>query len=192
MKIAISSQGTNLDAQVDPQFGRCQYFMIVDPATEAFEVLNNEAAAATGGAGIQAAQIVANAGVDAVITGNLGPNATNVLKKTGIQTYLGISGTIREALKQCIEGQSQKTSAAAGSPPPRTAGAGRGGQAPGSGQGRGRGMGRGGGGGRGRGLGIGPAGECVCPNCGARSAHQAGVPCFNTTCPQCGTPMRGN
>ncbi|WP_419662436.1 dinitrogenase iron-molybdenum cofactor biosynthesis [Desulfosarcina variabilis str. Montpellier] len=62
MKIAISSKGTDLDAQVDPQFGRCQYFIIVDAATEAFEVVDNKAATLSGGAGIQAAQTVQKVG----------------------------------------------------------------------------------------------------------------------------------
>ena len=100
MKVAISSKGSDLEAQVDPRFGRCRYFIIVDPATKAFEVLDNEAAAISGGAGIQAAQIVANAGVDAVVTGSVGPNATDVLAAAGVKTYLGASGTVREALQQ--------------------------------------------------------------------------------------------
>ncbi len=83
MRIAISSTGPDLDAQVDPRFGRCQCFVVVDPATEELEVLDNEAAMMSGGAGIQAAQMVANSGVDAVITGNLGPNAADTLEATG-------------------------------------------------------------------------------------------------------------
>ncbi|MFX1260240.1 MAG: hypothetical protein ACFFAN_20510 [Promethearchaeota archaeon] len=54
-----------------------------------------------------------------------------------------------------------------------------------------------GGGGRGRGgrgamggpYAAGPGGECVCPNCGQRISHQAGVPCYNQSCPKCGTKM---
>lgn len=60
----------------------------------------------------------------------------------------------------------------------------------GQGQGTGRGLGRG----RGRGImsggsGLGVGGECVCPNCGYRAAHQAGSPCYEMRCPKCGTPM---
>ena len=37
--------------------------------------------------------------------------------------------------------------------------------------------------------GAGPGGSCVCPNCGAKTEHQAGVPCFSVNCPKCGTKM---
>lgn len=193
MKIAISSQGTSLEAQVDSQFGRCQYFLIVDSATEAFEILVNEAATASGGAGVQAAQMVVNSGVEAVITGNLGPKATDILQASGIKTYLGVSGTIRQALKQLNEPQFQETSAG-GTKVQSVAGGTDRGQPLGLGRGGGGGQGMGrmkGGRGCGRGLGAGPAGECICPSCGTRAVHQAGVPCFNKPCPQCGTPMGG-
>jgi hypothetical protein len=62
----------------------------------------------------------------------------------------------------------------------------------GGGPGTGRASGRGGKGvGRMRGTrpGAGPGGECVCPSCGARAPHQAGTPCYNVSCPKCGTKM---
>ena len=61
----------------------------------------------------------------------------------------------------------------------------------GQGPGSGRGMGRGGGRGRmgGNRPGAGPGGECVCPSCGAKVSHQAGVPCYNVNCPKCGSRM---
>jgi predicted Fe-Mo cluster-binding NifX family protein len=187
MKIAISSKGTDLDAQVDPQFGRCQYFIIVDSATEAFEVVDNKAAALSGGAGIQAAQTVINAGAKAVVTGSLGPNATNALKAAGLKVYLGASATVREALQQSDRGQLQDASKSAGDV---RAGRVAGGYAPGVGRGMGGGMGAGRGWGRGGGRGLGPAGACVCINCGTRVPHQAGVPCFEHQCPRCGGGMR--
>lgn len=190
MKIAISSQGTSLEAKVEAQFGRCPYFIIVDPATEAFEVLINEASKSTGGAGVEAAQLVAQAGVDAVITGNLGPNATRVLQESGIAVYLGFSGTIRQALQQFQERRGQGTSAAEPSLKSAAA-AGPTGMVPGLGRGGGGGRGRARGGRFGRGSGLGPVEECLCPTCGARVAHTPGQPCFQTICPQCGSPMRG-
>ncbi len=59
----------------------------------------------------------------------------------------------------------------------------------GQGPGTGRGLGRGGGRGRMGGRGLGPGGYCVCPSCGTRVPHKAGVPCYQLTCPKCGAKM---
>ena len=61
----------------------------------------------------------------------------------------------------------------------------------GGGPGTGRGMGTGGGRGRmgGNRSGAGPSGECVCPSCGTRIPHQAGMPCYSLECPKCGAKM---
>ena len=106
MKIAISSTGQGMDSEVDPHFGRCPYFLVVDPETEEFQVLANEGATMHEGAGIKAAQGVDREGVDAVITGSLGPNATHVLTFDfpGIKVYVGAEGTVREALQQYRDG----------------------------------------------------------------------------------------
>ena len=145
MKIAISSNGMDLDAQVDPRFGRCRYFVIVDSETKKFEVLYNQAGMTSGGAGIQAAQMVANSGVDSVITGHLGPNAADTLTAAGLKTYLGVTGTVGEALQQYKAGHLQEASG-----PTVESHFGTGGV--GGGAGAGRGMGRGRTGGRGRGM----------------------------------------
>jgi predicted Fe-Mo cluster-binding NifX family protein len=183
MKVAISSKGTDLDAQVDQRFGRSQYFIIIDPASEEFEVLDNKAAALSGGAGIQAAQMVVNTGVEAVLTGSLGPNATNALAAAGVKVYLGASGPVREALQQLEGGQLQDASKPATD---ALAGGVAGGYEPGVGRGKGAGTRWGRGGGRG----LRPMGECVCPGCGIRVPHQARVPCFEQRCPRCGGEMR--
>jgi len=75
MMIAISATGPTLDAEVDPRFGRCQCFIIADPQTMEFEAADNSSAMAAGGAGISAAQMIAGKGVEALLTGNCGPNA---------------------------------------------------------------------------------------------------------------------
>ncbi|MGD8286638.1 MAG: NifB/NifX family molybdenum-iron cluster-binding protein [Desulfobacterales bacterium] len=110
MKIAISSTGPDPDAQVDLRFGRCQYFVLVDDKKENFEFLDNGAAALGGGAGLQAAQMVVDAGVKAVITGNIGPNAINVLKVAGIKAYHCGPGSVRKALQKYRDGSLQETS----------------------------------------------------------------------------------
>jgi predicted Fe-Mo cluster-binding NifX family protein len=141
MKIAISSTGRDLDAQVDARFGRCPCFIVVDPATEDFEVLENTAAGNAGGAGVQAAQIVVNAGVKTVLTGSLGPNAAQVLAAAGVQMHTGVSGTVREALQRHQGGELQATADPA---PGATAAPPGGGRPAAMGAGRGGGMGRGG------------------------------------------------
>jgi predicted Fe-Mo cluster-binding NifX family protein len=96
MKIAISSTGKDLDCQIDPRFGRCQYFIFLDPETMEFEVAENQGLAAMGGAGVQAAQLVVEKGAKTVITGNLGPNAASALSASGVKVYLVSGGTINQ------------------------------------------------------------------------------------------------
>ncbi|HPQ41169.1 MAG TPA: NifB/NifX family molybdenum-iron cluster-binding protein, partial [bacterium] len=74
MKIAVTSTGTTLDDRVDPRFGRCPYFLVIDTETLEAETLENPNVALGGGAGIQSAQAMAQRDVKAVLTGNCGPN----------------------------------------------------------------------------------------------------------------------
>jgi predicted Fe-Mo cluster-binding NifX family protein len=97
MKICISSTGNDLTSKIDPRFGRCQNFLFVDMDTLETEAVPNPAATAGGGAGTKAAQLVADKSVEAVITGNVGPNAYTALEAAGIKIYTGIKGTGREA-----------------------------------------------------------------------------------------------
>jgi len=137
MKIAISATGPTLDADVDPRFGRCQYFIIADPETMQFEAMDNSSAMAAGGAGISAGQAIAGKGVQAILTGNCGPNAYQVLSSSGIQIITGVSGKVREAIQDYKSGKFQ-TSAQANVPDHFGMGRGMGG-----GMGRGMGMGAG-------------------------------------------------
>jgi len=100
MKIAISATGPDLDAEVDPRFGRCRYFIIVDPETMEFEVVDNAGATGSGGAGISSAQMIASKGVKTVLTGNCGPNAYQVLSPAGVGVITGVSGKIRDVIAE--------------------------------------------------------------------------------------------
>ncbi|NLE03540.1 MAG: dinitrogenase iron-molybdenum cofactor biosynthesis protein [Crenarchaeota archaeon] len=111
MKICVSATTNNLDAQVDPRFGRCQYFIIVDSETMQFEAIPNAAAGASGGAGIKAAQTIVDKGAKVVITGNVGPNAFQALSATGIEIMTGASGNIRTVVEQYKKGELNKTGA---------------------------------------------------------------------------------
>ena len=140
LKIAVSATSESLDAQIDPRFGRCPYFVIVDSETMKFEAVPNAASDAMSGAGIQAAQMMASRGVKMVVTGNVGPNAFQALSSAGIDIITGVFGTVREAVERSKTGQLQKITA-----PTTSMGFGMGG-------GYGMGMGRGRGGGHGMGF----------------------------------------
>jgi predicted Fe-Mo cluster-binding NifX family protein len=109
MKICVTATAGDLNAQIDPRFGRSQYFVIVDSDTMTFEALPNEAMNAPGGAGIQAAQAMVNKGVDAVISGNLGPNAFQVLSTAGVKIATGAYGTVKEAVEMYKSGKLNET-----------------------------------------------------------------------------------
>jgi len=152
MKIAVSSNGKDLDSQIDPRFGRCAYFIIAETDDMSFEAFDNESIALGGGAGIQSAQFVASKGAVVVITGNCGPNAVQALSAARVEIYLGQSGTVRESIEKYMRGNIKSASK-----PNVSDHYGMGGGA-GTGRGMGRGMGKGGGmgmgGGRGMGRGI--------------------------------------
>ena len=110
MKIAVSATKPSLDAEVDPRFGRCRYFIIVDPDTMQFEVLENSSAMALGGAGISTAQLIVSKGVEAVLTGNCGPNAFRVLSADGIKVVTGAAGRVQDAIQDYKSGLLQSSS----------------------------------------------------------------------------------
>jgi predicted Fe-Mo cluster-binding NifX family protein len=155
MKIAVSATAPHLDADLDPRFGRCQYFLIVDTESMEFEAIENLAIMAPGGAGIQAAQLIAEKGAEAVITGGCGPNAYQVLSTAGIPVFVGASGSVRDVVEAHRKGELSPIAAASTGPGAGMRG-GMGGGGGGMGGGRGgMGGGRGGGMGGGRGGGMG-------------------------------------
>jgi predicted Fe-Mo cluster-binding NifX family protein len=111
MKIAITSQGKDSNAEVDPRFGRCSYFLIYDTEAKTLDALENTNVSAGGGAGIQAAQTVAEKGVNAILTGNVGPNAFQTLSAADITVYAGVSGKVSEVIDQFAQGSLQPYSA---------------------------------------------------------------------------------
>jgi len=143
MKIAVSSAGATLDSTIEARFGRCPYFLVVNPATLEFEAVPNPNSAIGGGAGIQSAALMTEKGVTVVLTGRCGPNALQVFEEGGIHVVTGVSGTVGQAVQQFTAGSLKTTPAAE----MQRRDAGR----PGPGMGGGMRTGRGMGGGRGTG-----------------------------------------
>jgi len=141
MKVALSAYGRDLDAQIDPRFGRCAYFIIVDTDDMSFEAFDNESIALGGGAGIQSAQFVASKGAEVVITGNCGPKAVSILSAAGITLFVDQTGTVKEVIARYNNRELISTTDANVSDHYGTSG-GRG-MDRGMGMGRGRGMSRG-------------------------------------------------
>lgn len=96
-----------LNSQVDPRFGRCENFVIINTENMNMEVIPNTSARTAHGAGVQAAQTIANRNVEVVITGRVGPNAYEVLSMSGIKIMTGAIGTIGQVIEQYKSGQLQ-------------------------------------------------------------------------------------
>ncbi len=107
--VAVSAAGSSLDAPVDPRFGRCPYFVIVDTETMQVEVIPNTSLNAASGAGIQTSQTIASKGAKAVLTGNIGPNAYHALSAAGIQIITGVTGTVGEVITKYRKGEFRET-----------------------------------------------------------------------------------
>jgi len=107
MLVVVSSTGSDLDAPVSPIFGRCAFLVYVDTETLTFRAVPNAAVGASGGAGIQAAQAVCQQGAQAIISGNLGPNAMDVIRAAGLPFYSVAGGTVREAVEALKAGSLQ-------------------------------------------------------------------------------------
>ncbi|MFO8083633.1 MAG: NifB/NifX family molybdenum-iron cluster-binding protein [Desulfobacterales bacterium] len=157
MKVAVSSTGKDLNAQIDPRFGRCAFFVVINPDDMSFEAFDNENMALSGGAGIQAAGFLSSKGVNAVLTGNCGPNAMKTFAAANIQVFTGMTGTVAEAVEKYKQGTLSPSSDATVSKNDslKVETAGGAGALTGVGRckgGAGRGMGGGGGG---RGMGVG-------------------------------------
>jgi predicted Fe-Mo cluster-binding NifX family protein len=110
MKVAISARGKDLEARIDPRFGRAPYFLVVDMDTMECQAVSNQASKhARQGPGIQAANLVADKHPAAVLTGNCGPNAFEVLKAADIAVILGVTGRVKDAVQSFRAGSLKPT-----------------------------------------------------------------------------------
>jgi predicted Fe-Mo cluster-binding NifX family protein/predicted DNA-binding protein (UPF0251 family) len=105
MRIAVPAKEKNLKSKVEDVFGRTKFFLIVDVETKKFDVVDNDGAAASGGAGITAAQCVADSGADAVVTYQCGKNAADVLNSAGIKILKAVDLTVEEIIEKYNKGE---------------------------------------------------------------------------------------
>jgi len=99
MKVAVTAQGRELGSQIDQRFGRAEFLIIADIDTGSFEIHDNTVNLnAAQGAGIQTGQNIANLDVDAVITGNVGPNAFRTLSAAKVKVFLAEKQTVQQAI----------------------------------------------------------------------------------------------
>ncbi len=118
MKIAISSTGKDLNAEIDSRFGRCPYFLFVEvdkknKEIKDFEVVENTAQTQTGGAGITAGELVGNREPDVIITTNMGPRAFQIFEQLNIKVYEG-QGKIKEVVEKFLQGNLKEIDSASG------------------------------------------------------------------------------
>jgi len=113
MKIAITAQGKELSSEIDLRFGRAKWIIVVETETGDFQAHDNVVNLnAVQGAGIQTGQNIANLGVDAVITGNIGPNAFKTLNASGVKIFLAETQTVQQALDSFKAGKLKEVNGA--------------------------------------------------------------------------------
>ena len=114
MKLAITASTPQINSQLERRFGRCAYFLMVDTETRAWESLPNPAVQASGGAGPQAAQFLADQGVDAIVSGDYGPKAFTALDSAGIQIYSAQEGQAEALLNDFLNGNLERVTESTG------------------------------------------------------------------------------
>ena len=113
MKVCVTAGASGLDAPMDPRFGRCPFFVVVDLDSMSENSIPNSNVTASSGAGIQAAQEIAKQGVSALITGNIGPNAMQTLSAAKIDVYQHQGGgSVRDVVEKFQRGELTKISRA--------------------------------------------------------------------------------
>jgi len=109
MKIAVSANGNDLESLLDPLFGRCPCFIIVDTDDLSFEAFDNPNVSAGQEAGIKSARFIASKGVKIIITGKCGPKAVKELSDSGIEIIVGLMGTVKQVIERFNTGDLLRT-----------------------------------------------------------------------------------
>lgn len=114
MKVAITTSTPQFNTQLEPRFGRCAYFVIIDTETHDWESMKNPAADAMGGAGTRAAQFLSDQEVQAVISGDFGPNAYATLEAAGIEMFKSQIDQVDVLFEKYLSGQLEQISGPTG------------------------------------------------------------------------------
>jgi predicted Fe-Mo cluster-binding NifX family protein len=164
LKIAFTTNGANIEDSIEPTFGRCLNFLIVDSDSGKVDVVPNPGAASAGGAGVKAAETLARRGIGKLVTGSIGFNSRPLLEAAGVEIVTGKSGKIRAYLA-APGGQLEKATPRPKAAIPRVS------TAPDAASIRK------------------PAGYCFCQHCGYQTDEDSGGPCFKLKCPNCASTM---
>lgn len=105
MKVAVSAKGKSLHSHVDDRFGRCSFFVVVNPESMEFDAIENPGLKERDAAGVQASRILMGKGVDVVVVKNIGHNALVTLDGAGIKVYVGAAGTVLNAIERLKKGK---------------------------------------------------------------------------------------
>ena len=105
MKVAIAAKGKTLCSHVDDRFGRCSFFIVVNPESTGFDAIENPGLKERDAAGIEATRVLISKGVDAVLLRNIGHNVLVTLDGAGIEVYIGGAGRVLNAIEKLKKGE---------------------------------------------------------------------------------------
>jgi len=104
LKIAISATGRGIDSNIDVKFERCKFFLILDIEKNLLLPFENKTKDRPREIGGTVGQLIANEGIDTVITYNIGPSAFEIFKRYGIKVYQA-EGIVEDAVRRLKEGK---------------------------------------------------------------------------------------
>ncbi len=105
MKICITAKGNTLQSEVDPRFGRSNYFILIETDNMEYTAITNQNINETGGVGVKSAKLMSDNGVEAVLTGACGPNAFKTLESANIKIVDGVKGLVKEVAEKFKNGE---------------------------------------------------------------------------------------
>jgi len=117
MKIAVTASNNNgYESEVNKHFGRSPFFAIVDTKDDEIDLIKNSAAQASSGAGVQAAQLISDQGVEVLLSGSVGPKAYTALSSGDIKMYITKDDTVGKAVESFVNDELSQLSSPNGTP----------------------------------------------------------------------------